>query len=160
MHKILIIEDEVAAARRLQKMISGIIKGVQIIDVLDSIEASVRWLKKHEQPELVFMDIHLADGDCDVEAGRAGVIGGHRDGLRQLDLRHRRRGHDCGCSQYHCRKLDDRPDHCISSHGPLFSSAQPRWVDGEELCSVQIAAGPMTPGPGPADSPVLEGYSI
>lgn len=62
--KVLIIEDEVAAARRLQKMIAGIIKGVQIIDVLDSIESTVRWLSKHEPPELVFMDIHLADGDC------------------------------------------------------------------------------------------------
>ncbi len=62
--KVLIIEDEVAAARRLQKMISEIIKGVQIIDVLDSIEGSIRWLQKHEQPDLVFMDIHLADGDC------------------------------------------------------------------------------------------------
>jgi two-component system response regulator LytT len=62
--KVLIIEDEVAAARRLQKMISGIIRGAQIIDVLDSIESSVIWFKKHDQPELVFMDIHLADGDC------------------------------------------------------------------------------------------------
>lgn len=62
--KVLIIEDEVAAARRLQKMASEVIKGVQIIDVLDSIESSVRWLAKHDQPDLIFMDIHLADGDC------------------------------------------------------------------------------------------------
>lgn len=62
--KILLVEDEVAAARRLQKQVSHIVKGAEIIDVLDSIESTVRWFNKHEQPELVFMDIHLADGNC------------------------------------------------------------------------------------------------
>jgi two-component system response regulator LytT len=62
--KVLIIEDETAAARRLKKMISESSKETEIIDVLDSVDGSVKWFKNHPQPDLVFMDVHLADGNC------------------------------------------------------------------------------------------------
>ena len=60
--KILIIEDEAAAARRLQKLINDIDQGHEIIGVLSSIEASTEWLASNPPPELIMMDIHLADG--------------------------------------------------------------------------------------------------
>ena len=60
--KILIIEDEQAAARRLQKLLGDIDAGHEIIGVLSSIESSVDWFNTHDAPDLILMDIHLADG--------------------------------------------------------------------------------------------------
>lgn len=60
--KILIIEDEAAAARRLQKLIHDIDPAHEIIGVLSSIEASIEWFASNPAPELILMDIHLADG--------------------------------------------------------------------------------------------------
>lgn len=60
--KILIIEDEQAAARRLQKLLSDIDPGHEVIGVLSSIESSVEWFNTHDAPDLILMDIHLADG--------------------------------------------------------------------------------------------------
>jgi two-component system response regulator LytT len=60
--KILIIEDENAAARRLEKLIGEIAPEASILDRLDSVEAAVPWLKNNPQPDLIMLDIHLADG--------------------------------------------------------------------------------------------------
>ncbi|OJJ15307.1 DNA-binding response regulator [marine bacterium AO1-C] len=60
--KVLIIEDEAPASRRLQKLIHEIDATIEIITVLDSIESSVNWLKQNPAPEIIFMDIQLADG--------------------------------------------------------------------------------------------------
>lgn len=59
---ILIIEDEDAAARRLQKLLTEIIPSFKVLEVLSSIESSVEWLEEHPSPDLILMDIHLADG--------------------------------------------------------------------------------------------------
>ena len=60
--KVLIIEDETPASRRLQKLIHDIDHTIEIITVLDSIETSVEWLRQNPAPEIIFMDIQLADG--------------------------------------------------------------------------------------------------
>ncbi|MEO1257386.1 MAG: LytTR family DNA-binding domain-containing protein [Bacteroidota bacterium] len=60
--KILIIEDEAAAMRRLTKLLKEIDPGIEIMDELDSIEASINWLHNNPMPDLLFFDIHLADG--------------------------------------------------------------------------------------------------
>ncbi|OYU94923.1 MAG: DNA-binding response regulator [Bacteroidetes bacterium B1(2017)] len=62
MKRILIIEDEQTAADRLQDLLKSIEPTCEIIGVLDSISSSVEWLKKWGAPDLIFMDIHLADG--------------------------------------------------------------------------------------------------
>jgi len=62
--KILIVEDEAAAARRLKKMILEIQPDVEIINEMDSVESTVNWFNKNPSPDLVFMDIQLADGTC------------------------------------------------------------------------------------------------
>jgi len=59
---ILLIEDEAPAARRLSKLITDLRPGWRILDVIDSVEASVQWLRTFQQPDLLFMDIQLADG--------------------------------------------------------------------------------------------------
>lgn len=60
--KIVIIEDEIPAAKRIEKLIKEADKNAEIIAKLDSIEASVNWFSKNPQPDLILMDIELADG--------------------------------------------------------------------------------------------------
>ncbi len=60
--KILIIEDEHLAARKLQKLVKDIDPSVEIVGMTDSIESSVEWLESNTTPDLILMDIELADG--------------------------------------------------------------------------------------------------
>ncbi|MCB0835110.1 MAG: response regulator transcription factor [Bacteroidetes bacterium] len=60
--KVLIIEDENSAAKRLEKLIKEIEPTFEIVETLDSVEGAVEWLENNEDPELIFMDIHLSDG--------------------------------------------------------------------------------------------------
>jgi len=62
--KVLIIEDEVLTSRRLRQMISQADDSIQVMDMLDSIESSVEWFETNPNPDLIFMDIQLADGLC------------------------------------------------------------------------------------------------
>lgn len=62
--KTLIIEDEKAALRNLKAVIEEIAAPVEIIGEVDSIVESIAWFQQHPMPELVFMDIHLADGSA------------------------------------------------------------------------------------------------
>ncbi len=60
--KALIIEDEVMAAKTLKKLLVEVCPGIEIVGILESIEDSVDWIASHVMPDLMFMDIHLADG--------------------------------------------------------------------------------------------------
>ena len=60
--KVLIIEDEQAAVRRLQKLLGEIDPHIEVVGALSSIEAAVEWFQQHPAPDVVLMDIHLADG--------------------------------------------------------------------------------------------------
>jgi two-component system LytT family response regulator len=60
--KVLIIEDEITAARRLKNLVYKINPDIEIVDQLDSIEGVLNWMENNEMPDLIFMDIHLADG--------------------------------------------------------------------------------------------------
>jgi DNA-binding LytR/AlgR family response regulator len=60
--KVLIIEDEAPAARRLEQLIKAYDSSISIAGVIESIAAAVRWLKESRSPDLIFMDIQLADG--------------------------------------------------------------------------------------------------
>ncbi|MBK6930589.1 MAG: response regulator transcription factor [Saprospirales bacterium] len=60
--KVLIIEDENAAARRLEKLLKDVAPDIVVLQQLDSVESSVLWLGQHPAPDLIFLDIHLADG--------------------------------------------------------------------------------------------------
>ena len=62
MTKVLIIEDESAAARRLEKLLLEAAPEATVLARLDSVEAAVLWLKSNPQPDLILLDIHLADG--------------------------------------------------------------------------------------------------
>jgi DNA-binding LytR/AlgR family response regulator len=71
--RILIIEDEQPAARRLTKLLGEVEPSAEVVATLDSVSAAVAWFgalgghghpDKHPDtaPELAFMDIHLSDG--------------------------------------------------------------------------------------------------
>jgi len=60
--RILIIEDEMPAISRLKKMLLKLRSEIEISATLDSIEESVNYLRQNHSDQLVFMDIHLADG--------------------------------------------------------------------------------------------------
>ncbi len=59
--KALIIEDEIPAARHLQHVLDKV-GNITVLDILDSIAETVEWFEVNPLPDLVFMDIHLADG--------------------------------------------------------------------------------------------------
>ena len=60
--KIVIVEDEFVAAQTLQRLLEATERNIEIITVLQSVEESVEWFSLNPAPELVFMDIQLADG--------------------------------------------------------------------------------------------------
>lgn len=60
--KIVIIEDEPHAAQRLQTLVSDLIPHAEVVAKIDTVKKSVQWLKANPRPELIFMDIQLADG--------------------------------------------------------------------------------------------------
>ena len=62
--KVLIIEDEYAAARRIKKLVKEVEPEAEIVDHLDTVEAAVNWFKSDREADLVLMDIQLADGPC------------------------------------------------------------------------------------------------
>ncbi len=62
MKKVVIIEDEAIAAQRLSKMLSEENPDLRVVQVLQTVEDTVDWFQTNPTPDLVFMDIHLADG--------------------------------------------------------------------------------------------------
>ncbi|MCU0450354.1 MAG: LytTR family DNA-binding domain-containing protein [Bernardetiaceae bacterium] len=60
----LIVEDEPLAAERLNLMLNRYDPGQEVLATTDSVEDTVRWLLQNEAPDLLLMDIHLADGLC------------------------------------------------------------------------------------------------
>lgn len=62
--KTVIIEDEKAAVRNLTSLLNEVKPDARIEAVLDSISSTIEWFSSHPMPELVFMDIHLADGSA------------------------------------------------------------------------------------------------
>lgn len=62
--RVLIIEDETAASENLIAMLQEIDSKIEVLQVLESVQQTVRWLSSHPAPDLIFMDIHLSDGSA------------------------------------------------------------------------------------------------
>lgn len=60
--KILIVEDEELAVKKLQKTLFSVDETAQVAGVTDSIKGTVEWLQTNPSPDLILMDIELADG--------------------------------------------------------------------------------------------------
>jgi DNA-binding LytR/AlgR family response regulator len=63
MTKILIIEDEIPARKKLIRFIEELDTAVEIMAELDTVQAAVAFLKNH-RPDLIFSDIELLDGNA------------------------------------------------------------------------------------------------
>lgn len=61
--RVLIIEDETAAARNLQSMLEHIEPEIEVVGITESIVDTIDWFAENETPDIVFMDIHIADGE-------------------------------------------------------------------------------------------------
>lgn len=59
---ILIIEDEKPNADRLKRLILVVRKDANIVATLESVTESVEWLRANDCPDLIMMDVRLADG--------------------------------------------------------------------------------------------------
>ncbi|MEJ0104186.1 MAG: LytTR family DNA-binding domain-containing protein [Bacteroidota bacterium] len=60
--KVLIVEDENLAIKRLQKLLSEIPEPIEVLSVTKSIAETVEWLNSHAEPDIILLDIELADG--------------------------------------------------------------------------------------------------
>lgn len=59
---IFIVEDEELAVKKLQKTLNAIDADLKVAGTADSIAAAVEWLQSNPRPDLILMDIELADG--------------------------------------------------------------------------------------------------
>jgi DNA-binding LytR/AlgR family response regulator len=62
--KVLILEDEQPAAENMVRLLQAYDKNICIEAVLDSVKDVVTWLRSNPRPDLIFMDIQVADGLC------------------------------------------------------------------------------------------------
>lgn len=58
-----IVEDEALSAQELKKILVRI-GDIQVVAQLDSIDDTVEWFSTHSKPDILFLDIHLADGSA------------------------------------------------------------------------------------------------
>lgn len=61
-NKILIVEDEKPNADRLKRLLLKLRPNLEILSVEDSISSTVDWLNNNNAPDMIMMDVRLADG--------------------------------------------------------------------------------------------------
>ncbi len=64
MMRILIIEDEPLAADHLERLLIDHLEDLNITAKLSSVKKTITWWKNNSPPDLIFMDVQLADGLC------------------------------------------------------------------------------------------------
>ncbi|UZR95034.1 LytR/AlgR family response regulator transcription factor [Chondrinema litorale] len=60
--KIVIIEDETLAAKKMEQMLQRYSDENEIVAQLPSVEEAVEWLSENDEPDLIMADIQLSDG--------------------------------------------------------------------------------------------------
>jgi two-component system, LytTR family, response regulator LytT len=60
--KVIIVEDEKLAAEKLEQLLLEYNPDIQVLARFESVSETVAWLETHSSPDLLFLDIHLADG--------------------------------------------------------------------------------------------------
>lgn len=61
---ILIIEDEIRAARELERILKSLDRTIVITGIIDSVEEGIHYFNSNPQPDLIFSDVQLTDGMC------------------------------------------------------------------------------------------------
>ncbi len=62
MLKVVIIEDESLAVKKLESLLYRYSDEIEVVARLASVRSAVKWFSLNPQPDLIFMDIHLEDG--------------------------------------------------------------------------------------------------
>ena len=62
LNKILIVEDEKPNADRLKRLLLKLRPHIEILSVEESIASAVDWLNNNTSPDIIMMDVRLADG--------------------------------------------------------------------------------------------------
>jgi DNA-binding LytR/AlgR family response regulator len=62
--KVLIIEDEILAAEKLQGLLFALDSTIEVVGTQQSVVGSINWIHSNPSPDLIFMDIQLDDGIC------------------------------------------------------------------------------------------------
>ena len=60
--KVVIIEDEKLSAELLSRLLQKIDSQIEITAILDSVKKSAQYFQEGHKDDLIFLDIHLADG--------------------------------------------------------------------------------------------------
>lgn len=60
---VLIVEDEQLAQERLEMLLKAYDPSITVAGCLESVEETVNWLNSKPHPDIILLDIHLADGD-------------------------------------------------------------------------------------------------
>ncbi len=60
--KVVIIEDEHLIAQRIAELLTLIDPGITVLSTIDTVKRAHKWFMQNDKPDLVFMDIQLADG--------------------------------------------------------------------------------------------------
>ncbi len=58
-----LVEDEQSAAANLEFLLKAVEPGIQIIEQIETVSEAIAFFKTNKDFDLVFMDIHLADGN-------------------------------------------------------------------------------------------------
>ena len=61
--KVVIIEDEKPSARHLKNLLQNIDNTIEVVKYLDTVKSTIDYFKEDNQIDLIFLDIHLADGN-------------------------------------------------------------------------------------------------
>lgn len=62
--KVLVIEDEIKTAKALGRMIVAVQPEATVVQYIESVAMAVGYLSENPTPDIIFMDIQLADGNC------------------------------------------------------------------------------------------------
>ncbi|MBL8010417.1 MAG: response regulator transcription factor [Flavobacteriales bacterium] len=71
--KVLIVEDEPAAAQRMRRLLAEVEPEAVVLRVVETVREAVEWFANNEAPDLAFFDVQLADGESFAVFERASV---------------------------------------------------------------------------------------
>ncbi len=60
--KAIILEDEIIAAKRLQRLVEDLKEDIEIVKTFESVIDTAEYLIIHPQPDILFLDIQVMDG--------------------------------------------------------------------------------------------------
>lgn len=60
--QVLIVEDEILLAKQLSKLLLEVAPEAQVVATTQGVQQTVEWLQQHGVPDLILMDIEIADG--------------------------------------------------------------------------------------------------